>query len=366
MELSSTDTSCEANSLSESSSASDQYDGVVAGEYAGDGFDGFDDSEDLVDVQLRECGRECANADSPTGELFANGMSPGTIAYVANVPACAKIQYPRWRTCQHGHKYWQIADAHNCAACAFESTHPYMRAWAPQVRDPIRAECGRCGIVQYDSPDCTNAHRLPMLVTNPRTYIRSICEFLYEARFDDACEIECSGYSASKRTLVTCSDDEGSMMHRPIHYAREHGLRHVHVRGADTLTDMIINIVSAFGLNTQTFDQIIDDYNTRAGICAHVAKFPECVRDDKHAGIHDKYTFKEPRRCKEFNARGDIVRIRKDISMMLPKITRNDVRNALVRTEINAESSAEPVHTNVHANAHGHANAHEHEHANVL
>jgi hypothetical protein len=263
-------------------------------------------------------------------------------------------------TCPRGHNIWLGPTGRDCIACMHEDVYAAssiaVRCECPREGDPVRVECGRCGIISYMPAwtdeecallctrtvtyDCTHAHRLSNDVLDTRAWVRSICEFLFEARFDDMCPIQNTAYSASLRVIVTCTDDEASQSQRPIHYARSNAYQHVHVQYAPSRTELICNIVQAFNKLGDAFarptqyDAVIADYNMRAGICAHVDTFELGDNIQAHTTSRSRTPPKTLRRCKEFNIHGEIAHLRKDISMSLPKFTKRDVANALPQSTL--------------------------------
>lgn len=378
----SADMSTEASSLTihEESSVSYEYDGMNNDENGAAHACGFDDddvevcaSDPMLDAAFAAAFEDNASADVDVS--LCHGL-PGGYTIICddacrhlNVGDCAickcdalvglqtddMIVSPSYKyTCARGHNVWLGPTGRDCIACMHEDVYAAssiaVRCECPREGDPVRVSCGHCGIVQYQHAwtddecallcthaitcDCTHAHRLSNEVLDTRAWVRSICEFLYEARFDDMCPIQNTAYSATLQVLVTCTDDEASQSQRPIHYARTHGWQHVHVQWAPSRTDLIINIIQAFNrlgnafARPTQFDAVIADYNIRAGICDHVEPF-ELSDVASHTTSRLRTPPKTMRRCKEFNIHGEIAHLRKDISMSLPKFTKRDVANAL-------------------------------------
>lgn len=243
--------------------------------------------------------------------------------------------------CMRGHEIVQGVRGADCRSCAHEDQHR-GRAWAVRESDPIRFAC-TCTIVQYVVPgtSCANKHRLPQNipygVINLRAYVRSFMEYLYHQRFDSIAPIPLTAYSSTLKIVVTCAMDEESMSAYPGRWARENGCKHVHIAGSTLRSDLLMQIAHACELNTQ---KIIEDYNDRAGICAYVdsTSIPAIVAP-AHASCREPSLEKPVRRCREFNANGELRRFEKSHAVALPKLTH----------------ATQPVSSYTHASAHEHA-----------
>jgi hypothetical protein len=225
-------------------------------------------------------------------------------------------------TCMRGHDNLFGVRGADCRACEYEDTHR-GRAWAVRESDPIRFACV-CKIVQYVVPGttCENKHRLPQNipygVINLRAYIRSIMEYLYHQRFDSIAPIPLTAYCSRLKIVVTCAMDEESMSSYPGRWARENGCKHVHLAGSTLRSDLLMQIANACQISTQ---KIIEDYNDRAGICAYVdlSSIPT-ITTLAHKSDREPLPGKSVRRCREFNANGELRRFEKSHAVALPKL----------------------------------------------
>lgn len=211
-------------------------------------------------------------------------------------------------TCQRGHHNLFGVRGADCRACRYEDQCKGGRAWAVRESDPIRYACV-CGVVQYvvEGSACERGRHLlpqniPYGVMNIRAYVRSILEFLFHQRFDSVAPIPLTAYCSTLKIAVTCAMDIESMSAYPSKWSRENNCKHVHLMGATTRLMLMNEIANAFGFET---DNLASDYYHRAGICAHVDSTPPLTAP-AHVTDRQPSIVKDVRRCREFNANGEL------------------------------------------------------------